>query len=115
MCRLIKSTVETIRAKLDRVYLDTLDQSMRSGASDNVPVADVSALESELESLYSEILPVAQMSAEQQFLEPGLQGLNQKSGTSFVRSARAVEYVWHAASSFPLSPCADYESDPSLP
>lgn len=91
--RLIKYTVESIRTKLDRLYLESLEASLKSGAGAKTPKQDVSPLQDELESLYSEILPVAQMSVEQQYLEPSLRSLSAKNGTSLNRSAEALDYV----------------------
>ncbi|KAK3295335.1 uncharacterized protein B0H64DRAFT_441756 [Chaetomium fimeti] len=90
--RLIKFTVEGIRTKLDRLYLEALELSSQSG-SPRVSADQVSALQEELESLYSEILPVAQMSTEQQFLEPALKSLAAKNRQSMAKSARATSYV----------------------
>lgn len=53
----------------------------------------MSALQEELESLYAEILPVAQMSVEEQFLGPALKSLSARNGKSLVRSTHAVNYV----------------------
>lgn len=91
--RLIKNTVETLRTRLDRVYLEAILNAERSGESKSATEDDVKALEEELESLYSEILPVAQMSAEQQHLEPLLKSTNSSSGQSLNRSASAIAYV----------------------
>lgn len=91
--RLIKFTVEGIRTKLDRIYLESLEASTQSSAINRVPPDEVSTLQEELESLYAEILPVAQMSTEQQFLEPALKALAAKNGHSLVRSAQATGYV----------------------
>jgi hypothetical protein len=88
--RLIKHTVEGIRTKLDRIYLETLSNTPDDHNADEQELND---LQEELESLYSEILPVAQMSAEQQYLEPALQTLNASSGQSKERSVKAVQYV----------------------
>lgn len=91
--RLIKYTVEAIRTKLDRVYLEALESSQRSGDRSRVSQDDMALLQEEVESLYSEILPVAQMSVEQQYLEPALKSLAAKNGESQSRSAAAVTYV----------------------
>ncbi|KAF4473053.1 hypothetical protein FAGAP_13473 [Fusarium agapanthi] len=91
--RLIKTTVETLRTRLDRIYLEAILAAERSGDVNAATQEDVKALEEELESLYSEILPVAQMSAEQQHLEPALKATNAQSGQSIHRSAVAVSYV----------------------
>ncbi|RGP68566.1 hypothetical protein FLONG3_8125 [Fusarium longipes] len=91
--RLIKTTVETLRTRLDRIYLEAVLAAERSGDVKSATQDDVKALEEELESLYSEILPVAQMSAEQQYLEPALKSTDAQSGQSLRRSAVAVTYV----------------------
>ncbi|TVY87763.1 hypothetical protein LAWI1_G003175, partial [Lachnellula willkommii] len=88
--RLIKHTVEGIRTKLDRIYLDALHNSARSEEPDSQETTD---LQEELESLYSEILPVAQMSAEQQFLQPALKAIAATDGQGQERAAKAVKYI----------------------
>lgn len=98
--RLIKYIVEGIRTKLDRVYLETLQNFLISGASNHAAKQDITAQQQELEELYSEILPVAQMSVEQQWLEPSLRSLSCKNGSSLNRSAEALSYV----SSIPIRP-----------
>lgn len=91
--RLIKYTVECIRTKLDRLYLESLEASLQSKPGEKAPKGEVSVLQDELESLYSEILPVAQMSVEQQHLEPSLRSISAKNGSSLNRSAEALNYV----------------------
>jgi hypothetical protein len=88
--RLIKNTVEGIRTKLDRIYLEALQSASTTGSDDSQESQD---LQDELESLYSEILPVAQMSAEQQFLQPALRTMAASSGKGQERAVEAVKYV----------------------
>lgn len=90
--RVIKYTVEVTRTKLDRTYLEALESAPRSEHTD-APAGEVKALQEELESLYTEILPVAQMSVEQQYLEPALKSLSDKNGQSVSRSMAAISYV----------------------
>ncbi|KZL65981.1 vacuolar H+/Ca2+ exchanger [Colletotrichum tofieldiae] len=90
--RLIKYTVETVRTKLDRLYLEALSSAHHDGVTSH-PSDDVKTSQEELESLYAEILPVAQMSVEQQYLEPALKSLSSKNGQSLHRSAAAVVYI----------------------
>ncbi|KXH42897.1 hypothetical protein CSIM01_06005 [Colletotrichum simmondsii] len=90
--RLIKYTVETVRAKLDRLYLEAFSSAHQNGVTSH-PSDDVKTSQEELESLYAEILPVAQMSVEQQHLEPALKSLSSKNGQSLRRSAAAVIYI----------------------
>ncbi|EFQ35975.1 hypothetical protein CGRA01v4_07683 [Colletotrichum graminicola] len=90
--RLIKYTVETVRTKLDRLYLEALSSAHHNGVASH-PSDDVKTSQEELESLYAEILPVAQMSVEQQHLEPALKSLSSQNGQSLHRSAAAVVYI----------------------
>ncbi|PVH81258.1 hypothetical protein DL98DRAFT_490263 [Cadophora sp. DSE1049] len=89
--RLIKHTVEGIRTRLDRVYLEGLAGSKAS--TDHAEEEEANDLQEELESLYSEILPVAQMSAEQQFLEPALRAIAASDGQGQERTVKAVKYI----------------------
>lgn len=91
--RLIKYTVECLRTKLDRTFLETLESCDQSKDKCQVPKDDIIAQQEELEELYSEILAVAQMSVEQQWLEPSLRSLSNKNGNSLSRSADALKYV----------------------
>lgn len=91
--RLIKYTVECIRTKLDRSYLESLESYVKSDAGDHAIKDEVHTLQDEVESLYSEILPVAQMSVEQQWLEPSLRSLSAKNSQGLGRSAEALTYV----------------------
>jgi len=87
---LIKHTVEGIRTKLDRVYLSQLANSENGNDANDQEIHD---LQEELESLYTEILPVAQMAAEQQYLEPALRTIADGEGQGQERSVKAVQYV----------------------
>ncbi|KAH7416882.1 hypothetical protein BKA64DRAFT_691421 [Cadophora sp. MPI-SDFR-AT-0126] len=89
--RLIKHTVEGIRTRLGRVYLEGLAGSTAS--NDRAEEEEANDLQEELESLYSEILPVAQMSAEQQFLEPALKAIAASDGQGQERTVKAVKYI----------------------
>ncbi|KAK3984196.1 hypothetical protein QBC44DRAFT_22401 [Cladorrhinum sp. PSN332] len=91
--RLIKFIVEGLRTKLDRVYLECVEEAKNSRVNSRVAPGEVSAMQEELESLYSEILPVAQMSVEQQFLEPALKKVEAKDGQSQLKSKQATEYI----------------------
>ena len=55
--------------------------------------AEVAALRNELESLYAEILPVAQMSAEQQYLEPALRLTATHGVQGKERSVKTIDFV----------------------
>lgn len=90
---LIKTTVETVRTRLDTAYLETLDTAERSGAVKPATREEVTELQEEVESLYSEILSVAQMSTEQQHLEPALQAIAAKSGQSLGKTVSSLKYV----------------------
>ncbi|OWP07460.1 hypothetical protein B2J93_4989 [Marssonina coronariae] len=89
--RLIKHTVEGLRTRLDRVYLEGLGVS--NTCEDHKEDSEVNDLQEELESLYSEILPVAQMSAEQQFLEPALRAIAAGDSQGQERTIKALKYI----------------------
>ncbi|PSS28396.1 hypothetical protein M430DRAFT_47402 [Amorphotheca resinae ATCC 22711] len=91
--RLIKHTVEGIRTRLDRIYLDALNNPAGFTNSQDVNDQEVVDLQEELESLYAEILPVAQMSAEQQFLQPALREIAARNGLGQERSVKAIKYI----------------------
>jgi len=78
---------------LDRIYLDALQNSLGGEEPDSQETTD---LQEELESLYSEILPVAQMSAEQQFLQPAIRAIAATDGQGQERAAKAVKYVCYS-------------------
>ncbi|PNY26329.1 Uncharacterized protein TCAP_03735, partial [Tolypocladium capitatum] len=100
--RLIKITVETIRTKLDTAYLDSLTTAERSGGAKPATSDEVKALQEEVESLYSEILPVGQMSVDQQHLEPAIKSVTARGGQSLSRTSAALTYV---------NDCLDYLLD----
>jgi hypothetical protein len=91
--RLIKHSVEACRTRLDRIYLESLEAASSANGHRAVQGEDISTVQDELESLYSEILPVAQMSVEQQYLTPALKSLSSRNGKSFDKTARAIDYV----------------------
>lgn len=91
--RLIKYTVEGVRTKLDRTYLDALNNPVGGTDGHGATSQEVAELQDELESLYAEILPVAQMAAEQQHLEPALREISARDGQGQDRSVKAVKYV----------------------
>jgi hypothetical protein len=94
MYSLIKYTVESVRIRLDRVYLEGVERAQLN--TDEVGYqrnADVTALQEELESLYSEILPVAQMSAEQRYLQCALRAIALHGNQGLERSGKIIDYV----------------------
>lgn len=91
--RLIKYTVEGIRTKLDRIYLEALNSPVQRTDGHDTTDQEVSDLQDELESLYAEILPVAQMSAEQHYLEPALRDISATKGQGQDRSVKAIKYM----------------------
>jgi hypothetical protein len=94
MYSLIKYTVESVRIRLDRVYLEGVEGAQLN--TDDVGYqrnADVAALQEELESLYSEILPVAQMSVEQRYLQCALKTIALQGNQGLERSGKIIDYV----------------------
>jgi hypothetical protein len=90
--------VEGVRTRLDRIYLEaTVDEECTAESSNDDDV-ESKALREELESLYSEILPVAQMSAEQQYLEPALRCVGASETQAKARSSKAFDYVPYSRS-----------------
>ena len=85
--------MEGTRTKLDRVYLEALESAMRSGNTGPVDKEELADLQAEVEDLYKEILPVAQMSTQQQFLDPALKDLADRNGQELAKSDQAVAYV----------------------
>jgi hypothetical protein len=81
-----------MRCRLDRLYLEGIASAPipNPGSKKAAAVRD---LQDEVDSLYSELLPVAQMSVENQFLEPALRTLTTRNRESLSRAATAVEYV----------------------
>jgi hypothetical protein len=88
--RLIKFDVEAIRARLDRTYLEALGRQDRAEAASS---GELIALEEEVESLYAEILPVAQMAAQQQYLDPATRHSANRRRIEGVMSDKAFTYV----------------------
>lgn len=91
---LIKYTVEGVRVKLDRLYIEGLEGhpgSLGDGAA--VQSEEMAGLKAELESLYSEIVPVAQMSAEQRYLRLALRSIAAHGEQGAERSKKITEYV----------------------
>ncbi|TQS34091.1 hypothetical protein Golomagni_05540 [Golovinomyces magnicellulatus] len=96
--RYIKYTVEGMRTKLDRIYLEALqNSSCNKNSEDNNQ--EVSDLQEELESLYSEIQPVAQIFVEKQYLEPITQIKKDTNSYSEKRLFKAFEYIENSLSS----------------
>ncbi|KYK56451.1 hypothetical protein DCS_03451 [Drechmeria coniospora] len=92
--RLINLTAEAIHIKMDTAYLDALMTTEESPEMDAAVTVDkAEALRQEIESLYSEILPVAQMSIHQQHLEPAMELVKERKGQSLDRTAAALTFM----------------------
>ncbi|KAJ9134383.1 Vacuolar H+/Ca2+ exchanger [Coniochaeta hoffmannii] len=91
--RLIKYSVEACRTRLDRIFLDSLEAASSANGRHAAQGEDLATVQDELESLYSEILPVAQMSVDQQYLAPALKSLTSRNGKSFAKTAHAIDYI----------------------
>lgn len=95
---MIKYNTEAVRIRLDRTFLEALHESETARATHQEPTpnsqqAEIHALKEELDSLYSEILPVAQMSVEQQYLEPALRKLASEDIRREVMTSKVLNYV----------------------
>ncbi|KAG6038597.1 hypothetical protein E4U41_004019 [Claviceps citrina] len=91
--RLVETSVETVRARLDTIYLETLVAAEKSSAVEPATGDEVAQLQEEVESLYAEIMSVARMSIERQHLEPALQSAAAKSGTSLGKTVLSLNYI----------------------
>ncbi|KAF4580932.1 vacuolar H+/Ca2+ exchanger [Ophiocordyceps camponoti-floridani] len=89
--RLARVTVDTARARLDRIYIDTIVATGRSRTAADED--DVAAIKEEVESLFSEMLPVAHMSIDRQHIRPALDSIAARSGMSMNRTAEALTYM----------------------
>lgn len=96
--RLIKITVQSVRTRLDTTYLNALLAAHQSGASQPASEAEIATLQDEVESLYAEILPVAQMAVEQEHLEPALLAISSKNDQSQQKTTASLTYVSHSPS-----------------
>ncbi|KFY64332.1 hypothetical protein V497_01747 [Pseudogymnoascus sp. VKM F-4516 (FW-969)] len=90
---LIKYTVEGVRLRLDRAYIEALgaNQVEKNSALHNDH--EVLELQAELDSLYSEILPVAQMSAEQRYLDCAVRAIASQDKQGLEKSKTIIEYI----------------------
>lgn len=96
--RYIKFTVEGMRTKLDRIYLEALKDPSNDQNSQDVG-QQAQELQEELESLYSEIQPVAQISVEQHYLEPAIRVTNNINSTYYERFCKSIQYIENSLSS----------------
>ncbi|KAL5605978.1 hypothetical protein BROUX41_006222 [Berkeleyomyces rouxiae] len=91
--RLIKTTVELERTRLDRVYLDGLSSPMAATGAGADELESTEALQAEVESLYTEILPVAQMAVENTYLEPSTRLLRERHDAEKRHTAAGLRYT----------------------
>jgi len=87
--RLSTYLADEIRCRLDRIYLETSRSPTKSTSSSSGDEADLqSSLEAELDTLYSEITAVAQMSTSLEFEKPLIEASRQKKvqNESYIRS-----------------------------
>jgi hypothetical protein len=90
---LIKHAVEGVRAKLDNVFLQHVDSDVYFDGCGLVEDSQIRALREEVDSLYSELLPLAQMSVEQRFLQRSLRGITAQSISAVEKSQTVLDYV----------------------
>lgn len=90
---LIKYTVEGVRLRLDRAYIEALGVHQMEKRSTPQNEREVMELQAELDSLYSEILPVAQMSAEQRYLDCAVRAIASQDKQGLEKSKTIIEYV----------------------
>lgn len=90
---LIKYTVEGVRLRLDRAYIEALGVHQVEKKTTPQREHEVMELQAELDSLYSEILPVAQMSAEQRYLDCAVRAIASQDKQGLEKSKIILEYV----------------------
>lgn len=85
--------MEGVRLRLDRAYIEALGvhQMEKKGTPQNE--VEVMELQAELDSLYSEILPVAQMSAEQRYLDCAVRAIASQDKQGLEKSKTIIGYV----------------------
>lgn len=79
--------------RLDRAYIEALGGNQVEKNSTHQNEHDVLELQAELDSLYSEILPVAQMSAEQRYLDCAVRAIASQDKQGLEKSKTIIEYV----------------------
>ncbi|KAI9789946.1 MAG: hypothetical protein M1833_002140 [Piccolia ochrophora] len=92
--RLINLKTEEIRCRLDRVYLESYEKSSAEEVvHQGISKDETGTIEEELESLYSEIAPVSQMSVQQEYLQPLLQAIEDQKTRIVGQSVAALKYI----------------------
>lgn len=108
---LIKYTVEGVRLRLDRAYIEALGVHQVEKKTTPKNEHEVIELQAELDSLYSEILPVAQMSAEQRYLDCAVRAIASQDKQGLEKSKTIIEYVRSDTSlhiKYYAKPCLDF-------
>ncbi|KAI9756315.1 MAG: hypothetical protein M4579_003907 [Chaenotheca gracillima] len=96
--KLISLKSEEVQSRLDRIFLESqvtsaaADGERGNKEHDDIQ-ADIEMLKDELESLYSEITSVAQMSVERDYLQPLLRHIESHEVHTKHTSAAKLEYV----------------------
>lgn len=93
---LVSFRAATIRARVDRIFHETLlidDGSNEGERPEEEALAEKEALKEELETLHAEITSVAQMGVEQELHRPIVQTLEQGQGQQKRLQTRWLDYV----------------------
>lgn len=85
--------MEGVRLRLDRAYIEALGVYQVERKTTPKNEQEVMELQAELDSLYSEILPVAQMSAEQRYLDCAVRAIASQDKQGLEKSKTIIEYV----------------------
>ncbi|KAI9653173.1 MAG: hypothetical protein M1829_001333 [Trizodia sp. TS-e1964] len=94
--KLVELNTQGIRFRLDRIFLELHGGIVKTPSvpsESQEAMADLQALQEELESLYSEIDSVAEMAVSQEYLEPILQHLEGQDHTANQLSKSCLDYV----------------------
>ncbi len=85
---------QAIQCRLDYIYLEAQNSPIPAtvrGSTDDE--AELLSLQEELDSLYSEIAPVAEMAVQQEFKEPIMLAMNERQYEAITQADRRLEYV----------------------
>lgn len=86
-------SAQEIHLRLDRIYLDAAQRETSNYDGNFSDAATIAALKEELESLYSEIEVLAELSTKQQFYEPILREIHKAHSQLRVASQQRMEEV----------------------
>jgi hypothetical protein len=91
--RLATYRAEALRCRLDRLYCETTGKVRDDHQKDEASEEEIHSLQAELQSLYPEIISLAEMSAQQEHVKPILSEISQNGQSIEQGNAAKLEYV----------------------